>query len=628
MSAARPQLTHITRKNDVYYWRRRLPGLQRGEVSLSLRTRRFREAEHRAAILDAALREAKARGGVSSDREVQAALRAYLRQALESLDHPEPEPVLIGSWEPDEPPPAFDPVAARARRRRAAMAASQQDIASVALTALGIVEEHDLPATLHRRVALGVLEANLRVAEEALRRARGEGPTLTADSDAEPFALIDAPPDAPAPLAHEAQGSAASAQSPALPVQSTSPEGVGRPAPAPPPPTTEAPSRPLASSLVEPYFVRRETIDRTRHQVMGQERATLRLFFEVCGDRPPADYQRGDVTHFLDTLRRMPALYNRSRKAPPKSVADMIAEADASNATRLTDKTVKRHLTALSQFFRFALDRGQISVAAHGELVKAHRFKASKKARDQRDAWTPEELTALFKSPIWTGRDAAQVTKPGPHIIRDAKFWLPILAVFHGGRLEEFADLYGRDLQCDAGTWFLNIVETEADEEAGTKGRSLKTGNATRALPLHPEVIRLGFVQYVREKAPQPDDPLFPDLPPQGKDGRRGARFTRDFIYYRQQVGVYRRGVGMHSFRHTAITRLTDAITDFQQKRHRDYLMGHGGGATEGDVRYDKGPGLKAIAATLALLRYPEVDLSHLHVSDPHSAPSDPAFAA
>ncbi|MBR0652742.1 hypothetical protein GXW78_24005 [Roseomonas terrae] len=401
----------------------------------------------------------------------------------------------------------------------------------------------------------------------------------------------------------------------------------GRAAPAPAP-AEAAPSAstggPLASTMVEPHFQRRATIDRTRHQVIGQERNTLRLFFEVCGDRPPADYQRGDVTQFLGTLRRMPALYNRSRTAPPKSVADIIAEADASQADRLTDKTVKRHLTALSQFFRFALDEGKISVAAHGELVKGHRFKASKNARDQRDAWAPEELTALFKTPVWSGRDAARATQPGPHIIRDAKFWLPILALFHGGRLEEFADLYGRDLQCDAGTWFLNIVETEADESTGRKGRSLKTGNATRALPLHPEVIRLGFVQYAQENAPNPDDPLFPDLPPQGKDGRRGARFTRDFIYYRQQVGVYRQGVGMHAFRHTAITRLTDAITDFQQKRHRDYLMGHGGSGTEGDVRYDKGPGLKAVAATLALLRYPEIDLSHLHV---HPAPEVDAGA-
>ncbi|NMJ43465.1 hypothetical protein GWK16_19615 [Roseomonas sp. JC162] len=610
MHAARPQLTHITRKNDVYYWRRRLPGLPRGEVSLSLRTRRFREAEHRAALLDDVFGAAMARVSVDGTKLTAALgpiLAAELRDTLERdlrerMERAPGRPVYAHGWERGDPETATeaDLRAIRDARESMAQRIADNDPMDMEDEAARLLRRHGLPEHLLRPLALGLLEVAVKAWDTAERRTLGLEPLVVATGEAPSCGA--APP---------------------VEVQSTSPESGMPPTPeakAAAASNAETHAQPSASSLVDPYFVRRETIDRTRHQVMGQERATLRLFFEVCGDRPPAEYQRGDVTHFLGTLRRMPALYNRSCKAPPKSVAAMIAEAEASNAARLTDKTVKRHLTALSQFFRFAMDQGLLSVVGRDELVKDHRFQAPKKARDQRDAWTPAELAALFKTPVWSGRDISRATLSGPHIVRDAKFWLPLLALFHGGRLEEFADLYGRDLQCDAGTWLLKIVETEADEAAGKKGRSLKTGNAARSLPLHPEVIRLGFVQYVHEKAPRPDDPLFPDLPPQGKDGRRGARFTRDFIYYRQQVGVYRKGVGMHSFRHTAITRLTDAITDFQQKRHRDYLMGHGGGATEGDVRYDKGPGLKATAATLALLRYPELDLSHLYWPD-----ADPA---
>lgn len=608
MFAAHPQLTHITRKNGVYYWRRRLPGLQRGEVSLSLRTRRFREAEHRAALVDGAFGAALARVSVDGNKltaDLGPILAAELRDALERdlrdrMERPPGRPVYAHGWERGDPETATDADLRAIREARASMAQRIADNDPMELEdeAARLLRRHGLPEHLLRPLAMGLLEVAAKAWDAAERRTLGLEPLVMGSGAA---------PDGFAPV---------------IEVQSTSlePDAARTAHAEPPPPAAEAPARAVASALVQPHFARRETIDRTSHQVMAQERTTLRLFFEVCGDRPPADYQRGDVTRFLDTLRKMPTLYNRSRTAPPKSVADIIAEADATNAPRLTDKTVKRHLAALSQFFRFAMDQGQVSAAARIELVTDHRFKAPKNAKGQRDAWTPEELTALFNTPIWTGRDASRATQPGSAIIRDAKFWLPILALFHGGRLEEFADLYGRDLQCDAGTWFLNIVETEADEATGTKARTLKTGNATRALPLHPEVIRLGFVQYAREKAPHPNDPLFPDLPPQGKDGRRGARFTRDFIYYRQQVGVYRPGVGMHSFRHTAITRLTDAISDFQQKRHRDYLMGHGGGATEGDVRYDKGPGLKAVAATLALLKYPEVDLSDLYVPQPRTA--------
>jgi integrase len=365
----------------------------------------------------------------------------------------------------------------------------------------------------------------------------------------------------------------------------------------------------LAFALIEPHFQRRATVDRATHQVMGQERGTLRRFLEVCGDRPVDCYSRGDVSTFLDTLRRLPNTYGRSPKDKDRPLTDIIAEADAKGSPRLVDKTVKRHLTALSQFFQFAVDRGYLSVAARAELVENHRFREGNAAREQRDAWTPDELKALFTSPIWTGSRQNVRSQPGPHIIRDAKFWLPLLALFHGGRLEEFADLYGRDVGCEDGVWFLRITETE--------DRRLKTDNAERVLPLHPEVVRLGFLDYVRDIAPTPGAPLFPDLEPQGKDRRRGPRFTRFFVNYRKAIGVYRGGVGMHAFRHTANTRLRDAISNYQQERHVNYLMGHAQGGGEGRERYDKGPGLKAVAETLALLRYPELDLSKLYVTAP-----------
>jgi integrase len=121
-------------------------------------------------------------------------------------------------------------------------------------------------------------------------------------------------------------------------------------------------------------------------------------------------------------------------------------------------------------------------------------------------------------------------------------------------------------------------------------------------IPPHSEIIRLGFLDYAARIAPLPNDPLFPDLKPQGKDRKRGPRMTRWFVNYRRDVGVYREAVGMHAFRHTANTRLRDLITDYQQKRHVSYLFGHSQGGGEGRERYDKGPGLKAAAATLALL--------------------------
>jgi DNA invertase Pin-like site-specific DNA recombinase len=118
-------------------------------------------------------------------------------------------------------------------------------------------------------------------------------------------------------------------------------------------------------------------------------------------------------------------------------------------------------------------------MADYTNLTRGHRFAAGRKANAQRDAWTHEELKTLFGSEVWRG----------PSVTRDARFWLPLLALFHGCRLEEFADLYRRDIDNSNGITFVRLTDEE--------GRRLKNNNATRNVPLHPELVRLGFLDHV-----------------------------------------------------------------------------------------------------------------------------------
>jgi integrase len=520
---------------------------------------------------DGALERARA-AVTAGNGDLNATLRAYLKEALERH--------LTTSISPSGAlPMGLRPLGMlemEAADTRDALAA--RDYRHFNQEVDDLLERHALPEELRDRLGIGVMEAQLQVIQEAIRRAKGEAPLVF-------------PAETPTPPA-------------ATQPQHPSPEAApASPAPKP------APSAPLASILIEPFFLQRGERDRVSHHDISQERSTLRRFLEVCGDRPLDRFTRGDVTAFLDTLRRLPTTYGKSPKDRERPLSDIIAEADAKGSDRVTEKTVKRHLSALSVFFHYAKDRGHLTNAARAELTEDHRFgKPTKGAKDQRDAWTSEELTALFSSPAWTGCASKHFrSQPGPHVFRDSKYWLPLLALYHGARLEELADLYGRDVREIDGTWTLHIVETLEKPEGGS--RRLKTGNAERLIPLHPELIRLGFLAYAQETAPCGGDPLFPDLEPQGADRKRGPRITRWFGHYRRQIGVYRPGVAHHAFRHTAITRLTDAITDYQQQRHRNYLMGHSAGGGEGSVRYDKGPGLKALAETLGLLRFPEVRL-------------------
>jgi len=80
---------------------------------------------------------------------------------------------------------------------------------------------------------------------------------------------------------------------------------------------------------------------------------------------------------------------------------------------------------------------------------------------------------------------------------------------------------------------------------------------------------------------------------------------TRWFAEYRRNVGVFREGVAMHAFHHTANTRLRHVVTDYGRERHINYLLGYSQDGGQGRERYDKGPGLKALAETLSSLSIP-----------------------
>lgn len=584
MLAKLPQCSHITRKRGVYFYRRRLPAPLKGEVALSLRTRHFRTAEASAARLDSIFLATleRARAMTTIPAEVLRIVAGYLKEALDAdsearVSKPPTAPIYgtVRNRLNDDPVDA-DLAAIDEMLGDAREALARRDYSTVAGTVAEIMAEHGLPDGAMKWLALGLLEANVRFLDEARRRTLGH-------------AFMLAPPYMQAGTAMASGDLSTSKATDASPS-----------------------SKPVFSELVPDFVEWREKSGVRAHTVL-QDRPTLRFFQEIAGDKPVDLYTRGDVSKFLARMQEFPANYGKSPRDKELSATEIIARAQASKSPLVKPKTAKRHLSALSRFFKFCLDQGHISRSLRDDLVEEHEFAgASAAPRQQRDAWSPDELRKLFNSPIWTGCHPFFRTHPGESIRRDAKFWLPLLALFHGCRLEEFADLYRRDIGCDDGVWFVRITSAE---------RGLKNENADRVVPLHPEMIRCGFLDYVESVAASPDDPLFPDIEPQGADRKRGPRITRWFVHYRRSIGLYRTGVAMHAFRHTANTRLRDRIDGFQQERHVAYILGHARGGGEGRERYDKGPGLKAAAKTLSLLNYPELDLSKLYVRQESATP-------
>lgn len=562
--------SHISRRKGRYWYRRRLVCELGGEVCVSLRTRQFREAEHRAAILDAAFGNALSRAklNVTDHKDLNAVLREYLRDALASdlehrITHPPGAPLYGGEGLPGSAAEidleVIDYLLTDAREAR-----DRRDLQWVETQMHGIAERFGVPEEMRQRLAMGLLELNVLLLEELRRRSRGQVPLILSPADAAPLCWASIPVPEPNPVQPDLA--------------------------------------PAASSLVDLFEAWGRESSGWRPGAARQAKVSVHLFLEITGDKPITGYGRTDGDKFRTTLRRLPTTYRKSPEERSKSIPEIIAEADACSAPRITDKTVQRHFWGVSRFFKFLTETGRVPEGFRNP-VSGFTFNKKGPARKQKEMWTGEELKSLFASPIWTGCDPHYRTRQGHAIVRDARFWLPLLALYHGNRLEEFAQLRREDLTRVEDVWCLRI--TDAD------GRQLKNQQSCRCVPLHSELIRIGFLDYVQEKTPRGRDAVFPELQPGGPDRKFGYYFSKQFSAYRKAIGVRRRGLDYHSFRHGVTTKLYEAEVP---EPWIDLLTGHDEEGGESRRRYLKGISMPKLRTAIERVIWPELDFSALYI--------------
>jgi integrase len=145
-----------------------------------------------------------------------------------------------------------------------------------------------------------------------------------------------------------------------------------------------------------------------------------------------------------------------------------------------------------------------------------------------------------------------------------------LIGAFSGARIGELADATTFDVYQVGEIWVIDI-RTDFREE----GQRIKTESSIRRVPLHPQIIEEGFIEYVRSLPP---GPLFPAYS-LGKDNRRADAASREISeWVRKLDGIQNpsktvRYKPNHSFRHYCKTEWRNAKVE--EELH-DAITGHG----------------------------------------------------
>lgn len=167
------------------------------------------------------------------------------------------------------------------------------------------------------------------------------------------------------------------------------------------------------------------------------------------------------------------------------------------------------------------------------------------------------DLKALFESESYKGR----IFKT------PSEYWLPVLGLFTGARLNELCQLRVTDITTHDGIETISILDGEMEKR-------LKNTASRRIVPIHSKLIELGFLDYIKTIK---TGRLFPELPEDpARPGNFGAKASEQFTAYRRKCGVGaltgRSNKTFHSFRSTLISALRKAGVP---KDRRTRLAGH-----------------------------------------------------
>lgn len=170
--------------------------------------------------------------------------------------------------------------------------------------------------------------------------------------------------------------------------------------------------------------------------------------------------------------------------------------------------------------------------------------------KDKRHPFTAEELQKFFQSPQFTGHapevgNRAKQHIPGNELVKNHMYWVPWVALYTGMRLREIIQLYVSDVRQEHGVFYFDINEDD-------KNKSLKNHASRRKVPVHPKLISLGFLDYVKETHKAGHKRVFYDARPTAA-GAPADLYSKHFGRYLIRIGIKHDRLSFHSFRHTFI---------------------------------------------------------------------------
>lgn len=194
--------------------------------------------------------------------------------------------------------------------------------------------------------------------------------------------------------------------------------------------------------------------------------------------------------------------------------AHMQAFRESLLAEGISAGTVRKQFGAMSAMLELAVAEGLLP----DNPARGLRLPGSAGNPQKKVAFSVAELRAIFSTPIYRSGERPQGGAG------QAAYWLPLLALYTGARLGELGALRTEDVREEAGIKYLDLLTEHA-----------RVPGARHRVPVHPDLVRLGFLQFVEMQRRARQRMLFEELRADNK-GKLTGNWSKWFARYLRAV--------------------------------------------------------------------------------------------
>jgi integrase len=308
-------------------------------------------------------------------------------------------------------------------------------------------------------------------------------------------------------------------------------------------------------------------------------KAMIQDFILLHGDTALRAVTRDSVVKTYSRFKKLPPNRNKKPEFRDLTIDEILSQP---KKQLVSASTCRKFISRISQFFNWCVTWEFLERNPAAGLMEKRGSEST-----ERLPYEDDDLALIFGS-----IEYQQDSFKHPY-----QFWIPLIALFTGARLNEICQLRAQDVRQVDGILCFDITPN-----AG----KLKTEASERLVPVHSSLRALGIEAFSKRQLVLGQPRLFPELP-LGREGP-GQVASKWYKRYRDRCGVADSKKPFHSFRHTVWTRLSrQGCPDYEI----DDLIGHES-TTIGSKRYRSRLLPEHLAQTVEKLHFDVEEISAL----------------